>query len=270
MTTSFPIGFCVALLCALLAHLVLPALRTPGRDGKNSQVSISLTCGLAIATLLLSIVQDSLPMGPRGVGQPIGPLAIALLPLLIATLISDLRGSHSERHLAGLFGAGAVMALMGFPIFIVTNPFVGTVDVAPFWQILLTAMWLILLASIVELAGLVTAGATVLGLAVAGVVFLSGGEQQTTASHLLAGIVAGALCGRLLGGLLRGRRFPMGKTDLFALGLWMTGMTTAAFLKGVTLAAFVFPLSVLALALIMIGLRTFESSLLLRETPRSR
>jgi len=270
MMTAFPTGFLVALICTALLHMVLPPVKRRTRDGTVVRVGVSLAAGLAVSTLILAAFQQMLPPGPRGFGQPIAPLALALVPLVAATLFSDFRGPRSERHLAGLVGAGAVLALMGFPIFIVTSPFAGTVDVAPIWQILLTVLWLVLLASIVELAGLVSAGAAVLGLAVAGVVFLSGGEQQTTASHLLSGIVAGAICGRVLAGQLVGKRFPMGKSDVFALGLWMTGMTTAAFLKGVTLAAFVFPLSVLALALIILGLRAFESSLLLRETPRTR
>src|SRR5690606_28381547 len=123
--------------------------------------------GLALSTLILGGFQEILPPGPRGIGQSITPLVLALIPLLAATVASDLRGPRSERHLAGLVGAGAILSLMGFPIFIVTNPFVGTVDVSPVWQILLTALWLILLASIVELAGLISAGAAVLGLAVA-------------------------------------------------------------------------------------------------------
>jgi hypothetical protein len=268
--SAFPIGFVIALGITAFLHRLLPGLRTSAGGADSSPVSISLTAGLAISTLLLAAFQDVLPEGPRGPGQSIGPLALALLPLLVATLISDLKGPSSERHLFGLMGAGAILALMGFPIFIVTNPFVGTVDVSPLWQVLLTALWLVLLASTVELAGLVSAGAAVFGLAVAGVVYFSGGEQQTTASYVLAGIVSGAICGRILASATTGPRIPMGKSDLFALGLWMTGMTTAAFLKSVTLAAFVFPLSVLTLALITLGLRAFESSLLLRETPRKQ
>ena len=193
---------------------------------------------------------------------------MAALPLILVTVWSDVRAPRSERHALGLVASGVAMAVLGFPIWLLSNPFVGTMDVGPLMQVLVTTLWLLLLAAIVELVSLVPYAVALFPLALTGAVIASGGAQQTTASHLLMGIAAGAVAGRVAASFLPGRWLPFGKGEVFALGLWLTAMTNVAFLKGVALAGFVLPVAVAALVVIAFGVQAFERSLLLRPAPR--
>src|SRR5690606_12753021 len=167
-------------------------------------------------------------------------------------------------------GSGIAIAFLGFSISVLSAPWQGgSVGLAPYFQVVFTILWLFLLASIVELISLVPMGVTLFGLALSGVTWLSGGHQQTVASYALAGVIGGALVGRAAGDTVLRRAVPWGKAELFTLGLWLTAMTNVAFLKSVALAGFVLPLGVAAVTIILVTIRAFERSLLLRETPRA-
>ncbi|MDK2971048.1 MAG: hypothetical protein PWP23_803 [Candidatus Sumerlaeota bacterium] len=273
--TSYPISLLVALAATALAHAVLPAGTQkplhgePG--GRSTRIGMGLWVGLAVATALLGAFQQRLPLPPgenRGVGPALWPLLLAALPLLAAALKSDFGRPKSERHLLGLLGSGIVLSFVGFSVFIITAPWSGTVSLAPLLVVVFTVLWLFLLSSIVELVSLVPMGAPLFGLALSGVVWLSGGSQQTVASYTLAGMVAGAVLGRALADGVARRSLPYGKAEVFALGLWLTALTNVAFLKSVALAGFVLPLGVLTVGIVVVMLQAFEKSLLLRETPR--
>ncbi|MEQ8819827.1 MAG: hypothetical protein RLY93_06250 [Sumerlaeia bacterium] len=275
----FPVGFLIGLACASLATVLLPRgrqrLAHAGRDGEVEprRVGFGLWVGLAAGSVVLGLVQGRLDAaGLRGVGSPVWTLPLAALPLALATLASDLGRVRSERHAVGLLVSGVALFFAGFAFPVLTNPLTGTVAVATIWQVILCAIWLFLLASVLEMISLIPAGVGLFGLALSGVIWLAGGTQQTVASYALAGLVAGAIAGRMAAGLVAHRGegvVPLGKTEVFGLALWLTALTNAAFLKSVALAGFVLPLGALAVMLIVLTLRAFERSLLLRPAPRS-
>ena len=273
--TPFPVLFLASLIVTAIAQAILPAGRQwlpqeEQRDREPIRTGLGLWAGLMVSTLLAGFFQDRLP-GASGLktGPALWPLALAAAPLVIAALLSDFRRPRSERHAAGLLLSGMALFSTGFAIVILTIPLKGTVAVGMAGQLLLTTIWLFLLASIVELVSLIPLGVGIIGLAMAGVIWLSGGEQQSVASFGLAGIITGALGGRALGDLVRRRRLALGKAEIFGLGIWLTALTNISFLKSVALAGFVLPLGALAVAVILLTIRGFERSLLLREAPRN-
>ncbi|MBX3730823.1 MAG: hypothetical protein KF858_16725 [Candidatus Sumerlaeia bacterium] len=276
MTSSYVIALVVALACTALAHALLPGCTGrplhEGTDERPARAGMGLWAGLLLSTAIIAYFQQRLPQPTgtlRGVGPSLWPLPLVALPILVLALRSDVSRPRSERHIAGLLATGLLLAFAGFAVDHVTAPWSGTVSLAPVVTVVVTVLWLFLLASIVELVGLVPMGVPLFGLALSLVVWLSRGSQQTTASYALAGIVAGAVLGRLLIDALLRRGFAYGKAEIFALGVWLTAMTTVSFLKSVALAGFVLPLGVLAVGLVVVMLRAFERSLILRETPRA-
>lgn len=276
---SYPIAFLVALAATILAHVLIPRGRqriAHAPEGTEPlRAGNGIWAGLLISTAVLGYFQFEMPAPPdsvflNGVGPRLVFLLPAFLPLLITALRSDFGQPSSERHGLGLLGSGLAMAFLGYSIFVLTAPWQGgSIGLAPVLEIIITVLWLFLLASIVELVSLIPMGVTLLGLALSAVVWLSGGHQQTVASYSLAGMVAGALIGRAIADLIFRRSVPWGKTEIFALGFWLTAMTNVAFLKSVAFAGFVLPLGVIAVAIIVVSIRAFERSLLLRETPRA-
>ncbi|MCB2154737.1 hypothetical protein KQI84_07600 [bacterium] len=273
--TPFPALFLGALIVTLLAEAILPAGRQwlpkeGGEDREPLRTGLGLWVGLMVSTLLAGVFQDRIP-GSDGLrmGPSLWPLALAAAPLVIAALLSDFGRPRSERHALGLLLSGIALFSAGFSIAILTIPLKGTVAVGMVGQVILTTFWLFLLASIVELVSLIPLGVGIFGLAMAGVIWLSGGEQQSVASFGLAGIITGALVGRALGDLVRRRRLALGKAEIFGLGIWLTALTNISFLKSVALAGFVLPLGALAVAVILLTIRGFERSLLLRGAPRN-
>lgn len=276
--TAYPLGFLVALAVTFFAQIVFPPARqqpihAEEPSAKPVPVGLGLWIGLSAATGILAIWQDRLPMPPgdnRGTGTSVLWLLPAVLPILIVTLMSDFGRPKSERHALGLIASGVAMTFVGFSVFILSSPLSGsTISLNPFLVVFFTVVWLFLLASIVELVSLVPLGVPLFGMALSMVIWQSGGTQQTAASYTLAGIVAGAIVGRALADGILHRNLAYGKAEVFALGFWLTAMTNAAFLKSVALAGFVLPLGGLAVAIIVVMLRAFERSLLLRETPRA-
>lgn len=272
MNTSIPHGFLAAFAVAAVLHAaglrVTRGVRHGDSDRWPDVVGVAVMPALLIATGITGRYQHTLPQGPWGFGPSLEWLVVASLPVIAAGLWSDRRAPRSERHALGLVAGGVAMALLGFPIWLLSNPFVGTMDVAPVMQVIVTTLWLLLLAAIVELVSLVPYAVALFPLALTGAVIASGGAQQTTASHLLMGIAAGAVAGRVAASFLPGRWLPFGKGEVFALGLWLTAMTNVAFLKGVAFAGFVLPVAAAALVLIALGVQAFERSLLLRPAPR--
>lgn len=278
---TFPAALATAFALTFILQFLLPALRQRSRQRARRrtrtprirQAGVGLWVGLAVSTLVLALFQDvlTMPHGEhRGVGPPLWAVVLAAMPLLALVLPSDRSRPRSERHALGLFLSGLVMSVAGYSIFILTAPGQGTIALGPVLVIVVTVLWLVLLASMTELVSLLPLGLPLFGLALSAVVWLSGGPQQTVASYALAGIIAGAILGRLTADALRGRTVPWGKGEIFALGFWLTAMTNVAFLKSVAFAGFVLPLGVVAVVVVVLSLRAFERSLLLRDTPGPR
>jgi hypothetical protein len=272
---AFLVAIPLALLVALVLHLVLPAGRQLSpRDSANwepRRVGISLLPALALVTVVLSFWRDQMPAPPpRGLGPALWPLVLAALPLAATTLASDFGRPSSERHALGVLLAGIALFAAGLSIQGLSNPVIrGTTAIGPVAQVIITIAWLFLLASIVELMSLVPGALTLVGVSLGTLVWILGGGGQTTASYTLAGIIVGALLGRAAGSLLRHEKLPMGKAEVFALGIWLTALSNLALLKSVAFAGFVLPLGALTIAVILVTLRAFERSLILRATPRS-
>ena len=280
MMDAFPAGFLAGLAAAMLCQGILPLGRQlpsvdhdPSDSAKPLPVGMGLWAGLVLATGVMAIFQSGLAIPEQaalGAGRSIAWVALAALPAIALGAISDFGRQRSERHALGLAGTGIILTLVGFSVFSVSSPLGGTVYLGGLLSALLTLLWLFLLVSIVELSSLVPLGMAVLGVALPLVVVMIGGPQQSAASYALAGITAGAVIGRLLADLAQGRPAPYGKAEVFALGIWLTAMLNVAFLKSVVLVGFVLPLAVLASGIIVLSIRAFERSLLLRDTPRRR
>lgn len=263
-------GLLAGLACAAVAQALLPATRVPGE--RKNRAGHGLWAGLIAATLAMAAYQRAAgsPAGYIfGAGPRLELLALAAVPLAAVALVSDLRRPSSERHAAGLLVSGVALALSGFSIFVLSAPGGSTVGVSALWQMVLTVAWLFLMASIVELVSLVPFGVPALVLGLSAVLLAAGGLHHSLAATALAGLIPGALAGRLAADGAMGRRRTWGKTEVFLLGLWLTAMTNASFLKSVALAGFVLPLGLVAVGAILLSLRAFERSLILRATPRA-
>ncbi len=268
MTTPFAASLALALVVTLAAQL-LTAKRAPKRSAAAGKAPVRAGAGtwigLVVSTGLLWMLRPVLPQEAElRLGPPFWTILLSAIPLIAATLVSDFGRSSSERHALGLLLAGLVLGLAGMPIVRFLD-----VPLAPLWQVVATVLWLFLMASIVELVSLVPLGVLLFTLALAGVIWASGGGQQSVASYTLAGAAAGAVIGRTLADAFSPRPVPWGKAEIFALGLWLSVATTVAFLKSVAFAGFVLPLAALAIGLILISIQTFERTLLLRVAPRA-
>lgn len=268
--TPFWIATLVALLVTALAQASAPRgnQRVPHtlRSEPRRPVGMGLWIGLAVSTAVLALLQRSYP-GSSGLaaGPPVILLPLAAAPLVLAGLVSDFQQPRSERHVLGICASGAGLFIAGLPIVLLLDMPLG-----PAFQLLATILWLFVVASIVELVSLAPLGIVLLGVALPGVVWASGGEQQTAASYLVAGTALGAVLGRAGADLAFGRRTPYGKGEIFALGFWLAAATSLAFLKSVAFAAFVLPLGILAVTAIILSIQAFERDLILRAAPGAK
>lgn len=274
--TPYLLGLLAGVVCAAVAQALLPATRIPALlrapGGDKARAGHGLWVGLAAATLAMALWQAASRSAEGyvfGAGPALALLALAAAPLVATALASDLRRPSSERHAAGLLLSGLALSFSGFSIFVLSAPGGQTVGVPAAWQAVLTIAWLFLMVSIVELVSLVPMALPALVIAMSAAPLLGGGLHHSLAASALAGLIPGAVAGRLGADALRGRSRAWGKTEVLALGLWLTAMTNASFLKSVALAGFVLPLGVVAVGAILLSLRAFERSLILRATPRA-
>ncbi len=268
MTTPFGVAAVIGLVLTFIAQLTVPRV-TGGAGGKGGKTALTVGNGIWIGLLLSTAILWLLrPMLPQAADLQPGPsfwtILPASFPLLVLALISDFGRPRSERHAIGLLLTGLILGLAGMPIVRFLD-----VPLGPLWQVIATVLWLFLMVSIVELVSLVPLGLLLFTLALTGVIWASGGDQQSVSSYTLAGVSAGAVIGRTLADALGSKLVPWGKAEIFALGLWLSVATMVALLKSVAFAGFVLPLAILAVGLILISIQTFERTLLLRETPRS-
>lgn len=247
--------------------------RISPEDAKNLRASHGLWLGLLFSTALIATIQGSFTQSAAhlrfGYGPAIGWLIPASIPLLFLMLKSDLSRPKSERHLIGLLLSGLALSFFHFDILLLSNPIQGTIDLHPLLRLLVTVGWLVLLVSILELVSLIPLGVFVLTLTLCGVLYVSGGLEQSVAASLLMGLPPGAVIGRAIAKQIFQQRVQYSHTEIFLLGLWITTMLNVSFMKSIALTGIVLPISIFAVVVILITLRAFERSLILRNTPQT-
>ncbi len=267
LLTAVVVGLCQAGLPSTKIHRVSP------EHTKGMRASHGLWFGLVASTMLLAVVQGSFQQSAGnlrfGFGPAIGWLIPAAVPLIILMLKSDLGRPKSERHLLGLLLSGGALSLFQFDILLLSNPIQGTIDLHPLLRLLVTAGWLVVLVSVLELVSLIPLGVFVLTITLCGVLFVSGGLEQSVAASLLMGMPPGAVIGRAMTKQLLAQRVQYSRTEVFLLGLWITTMLNVSFMKSIALTAIVLPVSIFGVVVILITLRAFERSLILRNTPQT-
>ncbi len=138
----------------------------------------------------------------------------------------------------------------------------------PAVSIALTAAWVFLVVSIIELTSLLPllAGVTALVLAGAGWAFRP--DLKDAASAALPPLILGAVAGRTLAGLVLGGGRLLEQAATLVLGFFLAAMTVLSFTKTFAMAGVIVPAGVAAVVAVVLLLRAFERSLLLRPTPR--
>lgn len=231
-----------------------------------------LWVGLMLSTFCLSIFQQTYDQvaGAKvfGFGPSLLWLIVLSIPLWTLSLRSDFFKPKSEYHMIGLIISGILMWFLGFHIFILTNPLTGTTALSPLISIVLTVIWLVLFTSILEVVSLIRYGVTILILILSLTVIIGGGLEHSVASNILAGMLPGVVLGRFLALRLTSKRVYYGKAEIFLLGLWATAMLNVSFLKSVALVGVVLPVGAFTVIVIILMIRAFERTLILRETPR--
>ena len=116
---------------------------------------------------------------------------------------------------------------------------------------------------------MIDGGSVVLTLALLAIVVFGGGLAHSVASQALFGIIIGAVAARIGVGIFH-LLPPIGKADIFALGLWATALLNISFVKSIALIGFVIPVGLTLVLLTLMMIRGFESSLILRSAPASK
>lgn len=224
-----------------------------------------LAAGLCGAAALLAAAP---PAGVPDMGNLAGIAVGGVFPLA-AGLLSDMKRPSSERHLAALAAGVAVAAGMGVLI-----PYTGFFGIAPpmafapIASLIVTAVWFFIVASIVELAGLFPAFAGLVALVLSGLAWGLGTDLGIPESEALPPLVFGAVLGRAAGGIVFGGGRMLDKSEVLTLGYFCAVVTTLSFTKTFAIASVILPIGFVAVVIVLLAMRTFERSLLLRPTPR--
>ncbi len=150
--------------------------------------------GIIIWLAIIISLLVFLGFSPKFYGVLVGATLIFLLGLL-----DDIYSLPPLPKLMGQIFVASVVVLFGITITNLTNPFGGTILLAPFWDVLLTIIWILLVVNTINwLDGLDGLAAGVSGIAAFVLVILSlytiVNQPQTAA---LAAIVVGASLGFL-------------------------------------------------------------------------
>lgn len=228
----------------------------------RARVGGAAALALVLATALAALWQPGLvaAMGLRP-GPMLALLPFAAAPALLAGWLSDRLGPRSARHALGLAASGVLLAACGLGVQMVMD-----VPVPLLAAVALTIAWVVLVASIAELASLAPLGLLAMALLVAAPAGLGLGHEAVGAVAL-AGLLAGVVVGRGGADLLLGRERPWDHLEILAVGVWLAVAASASFLKGAAFAGLLLPASVLAAALVLASLHAFERTLLLRAAP---
>ncbi|MDX1973785.1 MAG: hypothetical protein SFY68_14735 [Candidatus Sumerlaeia bacterium] len=270
----FLLAFLLGAILVAVCQRILPATR--GRrlhreEGERPRVGHGLWFGLMAATALLAAVQPMLIHEGAALRFGFGPslwnILPAALPLLLLALRSDFRRPSSERHLLGLLLSGGLLAVGGFGISLLSNPLQGTIGLNPLLAVAFSVVWLLILASLFELIRLVPYGVGLVVGLLCVVLCVMGGLQQSVAAGLLMGLVPGAVLGRWLGVVMLQAKGEYGRAEILTLGFFATAMLNISFMKSIALAGLVLPMGIVCIAIILISLRGFERSLILRNAP---
>ncbi len=201
-----------------------------------------------------------------------GPnLIIAMLggiPLYIAGLETDARRPRSERHLAATLIGGLILCFSDFRINYIGIPGLGVFSLPAVAGGALTILWVFLVVSIVEVAGLLPLLSGLIALAIGGLGCIPGLGRPTASGYALSGILAGAALARGVGGLVFSSGRSLEKAEILTLGYVCAVTTLATFMKSVALAGVILPLSLVTIVLILILMHGFEETILLRAKPR--
>ncbi len=263
----------VGLGAAVAAEVLCLAMARAGR--RDADADSPMPRRVPRPALAIALVVGALILGLRGAGtETVIRKLIAMTSggtlMLLAGLASDMAGPRSERHLAALAAATAIATVAGvvipFSDFFGLGPFVFF---GPAVSIVLTAAWVFLVVSIIELTSLLPmlAGVTAVLLAGAGWAFRP--ELKDAASAALPPLILGAVVGRTAAGLVLGGGRFLEKSETLVLGFFLAAMTVLSFTKSFAMAGVILPAGVASIVAVVLLLRAFERSLLLRPTPRS-
>jgi len=265
---AFWMGLGVTVACEIVAALYR---RAKERSASETQVmpphvpQPALALGLCGAAGLLAAAPPS-SVSETGVIAGIGLGGV--IPFA-AGLLSDVKRPSSERHLAALVAAAVVASGVGVVI-----PYTGffgfapAMEFAPFASLAVTAIWFFIVASIVELAGLFPALAGLVALVLSALAWGLGNDLGTPAGEAMPPLVFGAVLGRAIAGMVFGGGRMLDKSEVLTLGYFCAVVTTLTFTKSFAIASVILPIGIVAIVIVILAMRTFERSLLLRPTPR--
>jgi hypothetical protein len=265
---AFWFGLGVTVACEIIASLYRRAKERAAGEACVMPPRVpqpALAAGLCGAAALLAAAPPASVVDTR----TIAGIAIGGMFPLAAGLLSDIKRPSSERHLAALAAGVAVAAGVG--VLIPYTGFFGiapAMEFAPIASLAVTALWFFIVASIVELAGLFPAFAGLVALVLSGLAWGLGAELVLPAGEAMPPLVFGAVLGRAVAGIVFGGGRMLDKSEVLTLGYFCAVLTTLSFTKSFAIASVILPIGLVAVVIVILVMRAFERSLLLRPTPR--
>lgn len=261
------VALIITLVATLCMELVDRVFFPRPRDRRRHWPRPALACGLIIGIAVMGIHGSGrwpwLEDGPNLLW-----LVIAAIPVFAAGLVTDYSRPATKRHFWGTIIGAAILLLGGFGIPYIGVPGMGTVALGAPGSILLTLFWTFIVVGIFELCALLPLLSGFIALLIGLTVWLPLDVRVTFSGLALSGCLVGGLLGHALGQLLKAESRPPDKADTLVLGFFCAAATLTTFLKSVTLTGVILPFAALTIGVILLGMRSFERSLLLRASPR--
>ncbi len=260
-------GLVVTLLLTTAMELIDRLFFPRPVDRRSHWPRPALACGLILGAGAMGAI------GPGGRGSvESGPsllwLVIAAIPVFAAGLKTDYTRPATRRHFWATILGAVVLVIGGFGIPHLGVPGMGTVFLGTFGMLALTVAWTFIVVGILELCSLLPLLSGFIAILIGLSVWLPIDVRVTYSGLALSGCLVGGLLGHALGQLLKAESRSPEKADALVLGFFCAAATLTTFLKSVTLAGVILPFAVITIIVILVGMRSFERSLLLRASPR--
>jgi hypothetical protein len=255
-----------AFLLALLATCAAEIAPRGRRRGGPPRPSVAIGALLTLTVMaLVAPAGDPASAGPSG---RLGWIVLGGIVLMVAGSQTDFGRPSLRRHMMATLAAGLLAAAGGFGFRHLGLPGGGALGLHLVASVVLTLALVFLVVSMVELCSLVPLLVGLTSFAAGGLGLLPVRYWESYAGMVLFGTLMGTSLGRLAGQLLAIRSTPHAKADVLVVGYLIAAAVLAAFLKSLTMAAFVLPVGFLATVVVLLGLQGFDRGILLRASPR--